>query len=154
MKKPVTPPRPPKCEKCGLHISSGGYKMLICQCPRKSINRIMETPEEEFPDKDKMYLSPNKESIMIYVEGAWKSFIREDVIEKHFSLSPEEEKVPKLESDWIEIRDDKPINITALEVESNSVELLFENGEVHNYNSKWPFSIATHYRILTVSENK
>lgn len=39
MNRPHNPPKPPKCPTCGLHISSGPYKIQICQCPNRPRNR-------------------------------------------------------------------------------------------------------------------
>jgi hypothetical protein len=33
-------------------------------------------------DESKMYISPSKESIMAYVDGEWKQFLRSDVIQR------------------------------------------------------------------------
>lgn len=33
-------------------------------------------------DKSKMHISPSKESIMAYVDGEWKQFLRSDVIQE------------------------------------------------------------------------
>jgi hypothetical protein len=39
-------------------------------------------------DKEKLYLSPSKESVMAFVNGKWYQFMREDIVRK--LLKPEQ----------------------------------------------------------------
>ena len=43
----------------------------------------MKNSEQKLPDKNKMYLSPSKETIMVYIEDEWQMFLRQDISTKH-----------------------------------------------------------------------